>query len=347
MKILKKIISLTLALSLVCNTMGCIKMPERIDEYTRIDFEAFDTVGYITIFQLDNLEDYSKRESYFLANINRILNSLENSFSRTKESSELYRLNHRTTNELMISKPLSTLMSTAKIMYNISLTNFDISVGNLVELWDVKNRKEPPSDKEIKDALKYANNMDYEIIEDVEPDNMQCDKIIFKGNSNTHYDLGALAKGYATQNLADLLVNNMGVTSAMINFGGSVTIIGSKDNSPYKIGVKRPFKEGYILTEDVINRSLITSGTYERYFEYNDKIYHHIISNKTGYPIDNDITSVTINCENPLMGDFLSTTILIIGPKDGKELLEAVKNTFGDKDLYAIVIDKDENITRF
>ena len=102
-----------------------------------------------------------------------------------------------------------------------------------------------------------------------------------------------------------------------------------------------------IITEEVINRSLITSGTYERYFEYGGKIYHHILSNKTGYPIDNEITSVTINCDNPMMGDFLSTAIIILGQKDGKELLDAVKNLFGDNNISAIVIDKDENITRF
>ena len=347
MRLINRILALTLTLTLVFNNVSCVKLTERIDEYTRIDFEAFDTVGYITIFQINDIDEYTKREDYYLGSIKNILKLLENVFSRTNENSELYRLNHRTTNELMISKPLSTLMSTAKILYDISITNFDISIGNLVELWDVKNRKEPPSDEEIKEALKFANNMDYEIIEDLEPDSLLSDKIIFKGDKNTHYDLGALAKGYATQNIVDFLVDTMGVTSGMVNFGGSVTIIGSKNKAPYKIGVKRPFKEGYILTEDVINRSLITSGTYERYFEYNNKIYHHIISNKTGYPVDNGITSVTINCDNPLMGDFLSTTILILGPEAGKDLLEAVKNSFGDEGLYAIVIDKDENIIRF
>ena len=347
MKILKKIISLLIIISLVFNLTACFNVTERIDEYTRIDFTAFDTVGYITIFELEDINSYSQREAYFTNNIKNILNTLENTFSRTRENSELYRLNHRTSNEVMISKPLSTLMSSAKLMYQMSLGSFDISVGNLVELWDVKNREVPPTEEEIKKALELANSMDYEIIEDADPDNMLSDKIIFKNDNKAHYDLGAIAKGYATNNIKEILIDTMGVTSGMINFGGSVTIIGSKDNVPYKIGVKRPFKDGYILTEDVINRSLITSGTYERYFEYDGKIYHHIISNETGYPVDNGVNSVTINCENPVMGDFLSTTILIIGPENGKELLEAVKNSFGDGELSAIVIDKDENIIRF
>ena len=347
MKFIKKIICLVLMIAMVCNTLSCTNVKNKQEQYTRIDFTAFDTVGYITIFETEDYEAYKLREEYFMSNIKNIIRTLEGIFSRTDENSELYKLNHRTSKEVMISRPLSTLMSAGKIMYEISLGNFDISVGNLTELWDVKNRKEPPSDEEIKEALKYANNMDYEVIEDANEDNMLCDKIVFKGDNNTHYDLGAIAKAYATQNLKEVLMDTMGVTSGMINFGGSVTIIGSKDNVPFNIGIKRPFKDGYIITEEVINRSLITSGTYERYFEYGGKIYHHILSNKTGYPIDNEITSVTINCDNPMMGDFLSTAIIILGQKDGKELLDAVKNLFGDNNISAIVIDKDENITRF
>ena len=353
MKIIKRVLSLIIISIVLINTVSCDAISNktgdytRIDEYTRIDFNAFDTVGYITIFEVDDYESYKERENYYTYNIKNILTTLENIYTRTDENSELYKINHRTSNELMITRGLSTLMSSAKLMYEMSLGNFDISIGNLVELWDVKNREIPPSDEEIKEALKYANNMDYEIIEDVDPESMLCDKIVFKNDIKTHYDLGAIAKGYATINIRDLLVDTVGVKSGMINFGGSVTIIGSKDNVPYKIGVKRPFKDGYILTENVINRSLITSGTYERYFEYNDRIYHHIISNKDGYPIDNGITSVTINCENPLMGDFLSTSILILGEEKGKELLEAIKSSFGDNELSAILIDKDENIIRF
>lgn len=347
MKIVKKIISLLVIFSTTINLISCNSVVNRIDEYTRIDFMAFDTVGYITIFETNDYDGYKLRESYYMSNIKNILNTLENIFSRTRENSELYKLNHRTSNEVMISKQLATLMGVAKYMYDVSVNNFDISIGNLVELWDVKNREVPPTEDEIKNNLKFANNMDYEIIEDVDPENMLSDKIIFKGDINTHYDLGALAKGYATENLKEILTETMGVTSGMINFGGSVTIIGSKDNVPYKIGIKRPFKDGYILTENVINRSLITSGTYERYFEYDGKIYHHIISNKTGYPIDNGITSVTINCDNPIMGDFLSTAILIVGLERGKILLEAIKKNYYDEELSAIVIDSDENIVRF
>ena len=347
MRVIKKLISLLVILATTANLMSCNSVVNRVDQYTRIDFMAFDTVGYITIFETEDHDAYVKRETFHIANIKTILERLENIFSRTREGSELYKLNHRTTNEVMISRQLATLMGVAKYMYDVSVNHFDISTGNLVELWDVKNREVPPTEEEIKENLKYANNMDYEIIEDVDPDNVLSDKIVFKGNINTHYDLGALAKGYAAENIKEILTGTMGVTSGMINFGGSVTIIGSKDKVPYKIGIKRPFKDGYILTEDVINRSIITSGTYERYFEYDGKIYHHIISNETGYPVDNGITSVTINCDNPIMGDFLSTAILIVGVDRGKILLEAIKKNYYDSELSAIVIDSDENIVRF
>ena len=347
MKIIKKIISLILILSMISNLLGCDVVQSRVDEYTRIDFTAFDTVGYITIFQVEDYESYQKNEEHFNQNIKMILSQLEKIFSRTDEQSELYALNHRETNEVMVSRPLSNLLAVAKDMYEWSVHNFDISVGNLVELWDVKNNTEPPTQEKINEALKFANNMDYEIIQDFDSDNILSDKIIFKNDLKTHYDLGALAKGYAAMNLKELLTDTMGVTSALINFGGSVTVVGSKDEVPFNIGIKRPFKEGYITTEKVINRSLITSGTYERYFEYNGRIYSHVINNNTGYPIDNELTSVTINCDNPIMGDFLSTAILLVGIENGKYLLQALKNKFEDEDMYAVVIDKNENITRF
>ena len=345
---IKRIVGIIGVMALLINTLSCSAETYIQDQYKRIDFTAFDTICSIAIFEVEDYENYKIREEANIENMKGIIRELEKIFSRTDPSSELYRLNNRTTNEVMISRPLATIMDVAKSMYTWSVNYFDISVGNLTELWDIKNKKTPPSDAEVKEALSHANNMDYDIIFDDSPDDYLGDKIVFNGDPKTKYDLGALAKGYAAMNLKDVL-ENMGVKSAIINFGGSVTIVGSKGKAPFKIGVKRPFKEGYIVTEDVIERSLITSGTYERYYEYDGKIYSHIISNKTGYPIDNEITSVTINCANSLLGDYLSTAMILVGKENGEVLFNAIKKRFieDDPDMSAIVIDKDENIYRY
>jgi len=121
-----------------------------------------------------------------------------------------------------------------------------------------------------------------------------------------------------------------GVQSACINLGGNVMLIGSKpDGSPFKIGIQKAFaQEG--VTAAVINASdisVVTSGIYERYFYENDVLYHHILDTSTGYPVENDIASVTILCSSSVDADALSTACYCLGIEEGIQLMDSIEDT--------------------
>ena len=137
-------------------------------------------------------------------------------------------------------------------------------------------------------------------------------------------DLGFIAKGYIADKMKEYLLSN-GVESALINLGGNVLTIGNKpDGSPYILGIQEPFSNGQssIPNVSIRDKSLVTSGVYERYFYEKDTLYHHILDTKTGYPIDNDLLGVTILSESSMEGDAYSTICLCLGLEDGMKLIE-------------------------
>ena len=121
-----------------------------------------------------------------------------------------------------------------------------------------------------------------------------------------------------------------GVESGMINLGGNVLVIGSKpDGSAYQIGIEKPFAERNvsIAALSITDQTVVSSGIYERYFEKDGKIYHHILDTSTGYPIENNLYSVTIICDSSTDGDGLSTTCFALGLDAGMDLIESLDHT--------------------
>ena len=153
-------------------------------------------------------------------------------------------------------------------------------------------------------------------------------------------DLGGIAKGYMADCLKKYLENE-GVKSALINLGGNILTIGSKsDGSSFRIGIQKPFDEKNATLTSVLafDSSVVTSGSYERYFELNNQIYHHILDTRTGYPCNNNLASVTILSKESLTGDILSTACFALGVADGVELINSLD------DIEAIFITTDYKI---
>ena len=139
-------------------------------------------------------------------------------------------------------------------------------------------------------------------------------------------DLGGIAKGYIADKLREYLSEN-GVDSALINLGGNVLTLGGKpDGSNFTIGVQKPFGQN----SDILGAcrlkgmSVVTSGIYERYFVEDDRLYHHILDTKTGYPVENELYSVTIISPTSTDGDALSTICFAFGSEDGMALIETL-----------------------
>lgn len=267
----------------------------------------------------------------------------EKIFSRTDNSSELYMLNEafslNTNADYEISADLyECIDKTLTYSYPFD-EHYSVFTGNLCDLWDYEKNLVPQPDaiKEQLDSI-YA----YKLI--LDKDNSTISLLNDSANTtNTDVpaiDLGASAKGYIADKLCTYL-KEQGITDALIDLGGNIVVIGNKvDNSMFKIGIKKPFSD----TDEVsaicklADTSLVTSGVYQRYFEKDGNIYHHIIDCATGYPTDNDILSVTIISKNALQADCFSTGCLLLGKEDALSFINSAK------EVECVIIDTDYNI---
>lgn len=240
-----------------------------------------------------------------------ICTEMENVFSAQRESSELYKVNHRTEETVEVSEDLAACLDKALDFCRRTDGAYDITVLPLTDLWDFSDHKDTvPSEKEIKEALE---RVDYTKV------HLEGTTLVFD-SADTTIDLGSAAKGYISMKLKDYLRNN-GCESALIDLGHNISTVGSKtDGSHWKIGLQTPFEDsGTILdTVEVSGKCVISSGIYERYFEEDGKIYHHILDPQTGFPAETDLNMATIVGEDDTVCDILSTVCMLLG-KDKAE----------------------------
>lgn len=303
----------------------------------------FDT--YISISIYDSKDNYSDNIGS-KADIEKLLDTCinmcedyENIFSRTLETSELYKINHNTDFINNVTLPVSDTLYdciTKTLEYSaIFGSKYSILSGSLCDIWDFDKSVIPDEETIKKNCLSIES---YDLI-------VKDNSIKLTNNSditlpNPIINLGASAKGYIADKLCEYLKDN-GISDAIIDLGGNIVVIGDKyDDSMYKIGIKKPFSEDstpYTVCL-VADKTVVTSGIYERYFEEDGQIYHHIIDCSTGYPVHNDILSVTIITDNSLQADCYSTGCLLLGKDDAMNL---INNTEG---VECIIIDNNYNI---
>ena len=299
-------------------------------EYTLNDF-YFDTVVSI---RFDAGEDGKS----LLKGCRSICDDIQHTFSRTDEDSELYAVNHRAEEKVEVSSELAQLVQAGLDYYEISDGRFDITVAPLSELWDFKSGDQIiPEETDIQSALRKVDASAVHVESDKASD--QTVWYLTFDRSDTMIDLGALVKGYAADRLADYLKEN-GVISGLINLGGNVYAIGTKsDGSAWKIGIQKPFDTDIIDAVEVTDQSVVTSGVYERCFEKDGVLYHHILDPRTGYPVQNNLWGVSIISDSSLTGDALSTVCMLLGQEPAMEL---IRQTDG---VRAIFVDSDLNVT--
>nr|WP_082812224.1 FAD:protein FMN transferase [Clostridium sp. Marseille-P299] len=251
----------------------------------------------------------------------------EEQLSRTIATSEIAKLNESGTTPYQLSETTADLIKKGLEYGKISNGLFDIAIEPLSSLWNFGTSTKRPATEAIEEAVKHVN---YENVI------LEGQTITFK-EEGMGIDLGAIAKGYIADRIKDLLLEK-GVKSAMINLGGNVLCVGSKpDGSPFNIGIQKPFadRQETIAIMQLSDVSVVSSGIYERYFVEDGITYHHILNPKTGYPIDNNLISVTIISPLSVDGDALSTTVFALGLEDGMELINSIEDT------YAIFITDD------
>ena len=283
---------------------------------------------------------YDSKDKNLLTECMNLCDKYEKVFSRTASDSELYQLNHRelapvegTEDTYQVSDDLAELVSEGLDYSELSKGAFDIAIEPLTSLWDfTAEDPQVPEDSLIQAALPKCDYHNISVDKDKNEITLKTD--------DTAIELGAIAKGYIADRLKDYLVSQ-NVKSAIINLGGNVLCIGEKpNNSAFKIGIQKPFadRSETIAVMDIKDKSVVSSGIYERCFEQNGTLYHHLLNPETGYPYDNGLIAVTIISDKSVDGDALSTTCFALGLEDGMKLAESLD------DVQAFFVTSDYEI---
>lgn len=242
-----------------------------------------------------------------------ICEKYEKILSRTVEGSDIYRINNTLGATVEVLPETAELITLAKQIAQSSDGAFDPTVLPLVELWNVSEAVFPPSASEVEAARSTVGFQNISV---------DGNKVTLSNGATV--DLGGIAKGYIADRVKEYLVSK-GVTSAIINLGGNTLLVGNKNGEDFSVGVQKPFaKSGELCARIMLDgKTAVTSGTYQRYFEADGRIYHHIIDTSTGWPADNGITSVTVIADSSAVADGLSTACLVLGAERGAELAKA------------------------
>ena len=234
-----------------------------------------------------------------------------------------------------VSNDVFPLIEAAEKYSAIPGSGFDYTIGPITNLWRIGfDDARVPEPEEIAEVLPLV---DHEKVE------LDADKqTVFLTEKGMKIDLGAIAKGYIADEVMKVL-KKQGVTTAIIDLGGNVVIMGdspTRETGGFNVGVQNPDStRGEIVGSiNLKNKSVVTSGIYERYIEKEGKTYHHLMNPDTGYPFDNDLAGVTVITDQSVDGDALSTVVFGLGLEKG---LDFVNN---QEDMEAIFISVDEDI---
>ena len=255
----------------------------------------------------------------------------ERMLSRTIEGSDVWNLNHAGGTPVEVSDDTLAILDVARQVSERSDGAFDVTIAPVSTMWDFTSGAAVLPDK---DALaEAASHIDYT-------------RVSVDGHSVTlpegmMIDLGGIAKGYIADAVKGYL-EDRGVESAILSFGGNIVAIGLKpDGTPWKVGIQdidRPTGE-YMLVALNKGGSTVTSGIYERGFELDGVYYHHILDAKTGWPVQNELASVTIFSDSSMWGDALATAAFALGTEKGVQLIESLDG------IEAAFIARDRSVT--
>lgn len=250
---------------------------------------------------------------------------LEALLSVTAEDSEIARLNRAGRCEL--SDDTAALLRFALDMGEKTGGALDVTLYPVVRAWGFTTGAYRVPDADELNALLAL--VDYRAVE--------LDGASASLPAGAMADLGSVAKGYASDELAALL-RGRGIAAALLDLGGNIYCLGGKeDGSDWRVGVRNPLGDGYCAVLALRDRAVITSGGYERYFEAEDGTrYSHIFDPATGRPVDNDLLSVTVVGESGALCDALSTALCVMGAERATAYLA------GQREVGAVLMRRDE-----
>lgn len=265
----------------------------------------------------------------------QLIKQQENLFTVNRAESEVMSVNHAAGHHpVIVSEAVFALISVAHAVSLLPDSAFNFTIGPIVKRWKIgfQGRAVPPA-PEIASLLKLTDP--HQVV--LNP----ADRSVFLQQRGMEIDLGAIAKGYIADRVQAFL-RQQGVQQALINLGGNVQTLGSPPHEPqgWGIGLKKPFgRDDELLgVLQVQGKSVVTSGIYERYFELDGRCWHHIFDPQTGYPLDNELLSVTVISDRSIDGDIYTTLLFGMGVEQGLAYLA------DQPDIDAVFVTRDRQI---
>ena len=304
---------------------GCAGIGKMGTKEFQTSFFAMDT--YIS------LTAYGENGDTALEDAQRKMEELEALWSATDENSEIYAINSSGGKTVTVSEETKDLLDFAFSMADKTDGALEPTIYPVLLAWGfTTGENRIPKEDELQRLLQDVGH----------------ERIQIEGNEVTlpegmMLDMGAVGKGYTGDVLVGIL-KEAGITSALLDLGGNVQVIGTKpDGSRWRLGLRNPFDtEGYLGVLEIADAAVVTSGSYERYFIGEDgKRYGHIIDPSTGYPVENGLASVTVVAKEGKLGDALSTSLFIMG----REKAETYWREHGDFDMILITDEGELYIT--
>lgn len=297
------------------------------NKYTSYSMDYFDTV--ITVVGYENTK----------AEFDKVSKEIMSGF---EEYHKLYDIYHRyeglnnlcTINELVdgehrtvtVDKKIIDMLLYAKDMYNVTFGTVNVAMGSVLSLWH--NYRAIGIDNPEQASLPPMDKL-YEASKHTDISNLLIDEknlTVTLKDAQMLVDVGAIAKGYATECIARTL-EQKGISGYVLNVGGNVRCIGTKpDGSKWNVGVENPLGDEYLATVKLEGHSLVTSGSYQRYYYVDGKAYHHIIHPETLMPADGFL-SVSVISKDSGFADALSTALFCMPLENGLNLVESISDT--------------------
>ena len=307
---------LSAALLPVCLLTGCVFAPPVQER----QFTAMDTFMSLTAYGPGAQEGLDKVQEDILF--------LESLLDVTGEASEVYALNHRSAPTLTLSPELTARLEQALLLAQQTGGAFDPTVYPLVQAWGFTTGiHQVPEPHTLEELLP--------LVDHTAPTLAGSTLTLPAG---VELDFGGIAKGWAGDRAAQLL-RGQGVTSAILRLGGNIQTVGAKpDGSPWRVGIQDPATGNTLAVVSVVDRAVVTSGSYQRYFTADGQLYHHIIDPDTGLPANNGLASVTVIGDYGTRCDALSTALFVMGGEQAAQFWQT------HRDFEAVFIHTDGRI---
>ncbi|MBR5539372.1 MAG: FAD:protein FMN transferase [Clostridia bacterium] len=317
---MKKTVFLFLIVSLLLLT-SCEKEPGRFSAYS---FDFFDTATTVVGYA-DSKEEFDKVVEEIFASFEEY-HKLFTIYNRYDGLTNLCSIN-MTDKEVNVDEKIIDLLTFSKDMYSLTNGRTNVAMGSVLSIWH--SHRETGIRHPEKATLPSMDKL-LSAAEHTSIDSIVLDKengTVCRLDSKMTLDVGAVAKGFAVARVAEEL-ESKGISGYLLNVGGNVCTIGTRpDGTKWAVGIENPTgdeDEPYIAYLKLADKSVVTSGSYQRYYFVNGEKYHHIIDPDTLMPGENYI-SVSVICDDSGVGDALSTALFCMSFDDGAALVECLE----------------------